>query len=64
MSNQVNDMIMEGLADEFFDDVPGAISWMRNNGASSQVDEMINDENGLMLLFVDMSMDMMPDGPQ
>ena len=64
MSCLHNDIIMEGLADEFFDDVPGAISWMRKNGGSSQVDQMINDENGLMLLFVDMSMDMMPDGPQ
>ena len=64
MSNQVNDMIMEGLADEFFDDVPGAVSWMRKNGASAlDVGKVINDEAALCEMFVNMSMDMMPDGP-
>ena len=58
-------MIMEGLADEFFDDIPAAVSWMRKNGASAlDIGKIANDENALMLLFVDMSMDMMPDGPQ
>ena len=55
---------MEGLADEFFDDVPGAVSWMRKNGASAlDVGKVINDENALCEMFVNMSMDMMPDGP-
>ena len=55
---------MEGLADEFFDDVPGAVSWMRKNGASAlDVGKVINDEAALCEMFVNMSMDMMPDGP-
>ena len=65
MSCLHNDMIMEGLADEFFDDVPGAVSWMRKNGASAlDIGKIINDENALCDMFVNMSMDMMPDGPQ
>ena len=65
MSNHVNEIIMEGLADEFFDDVPAAVSWMRKNGASAlDVGKVINDENALCEMFVNMSMDMMPDGPQ
>ena len=58
MSCLHNDMIMEGLADEFFDDVPAAVSWMRNNGASAlDVGKIINDENALCEMFVNMGME-------
>lgn len=58
MSCLHNDMIMEGLADEFFDDVPGAVSWMRKNGASAlDVGKIINDENALCEMFVNMGME-------
>ena len=51
-------MIMEGLADEFFDDVPGAVSWMRKNGASAlDIGKIINDENALCEMFVEMGME-------
>lgn len=58
MSCLHNDMIMEGLADEFFDDVPGAVSWMRKNGASAlDIGKIINDENALCEMFVEMGME-------
>lgn len=58
MSCLHNDMIMEGLADEFFDDVPAAVSWMRKNGASAlDVGKIINDENALCEMFVNMGME-------
>ena len=60
MSNQVNDMIMEGLADEFFDDVPGAVSWLSGLGK----DVSNKSESALLEMFVNVSMGMMPDGPQ
>ena len=53
-------MIMEGLADEFFDDVPSAVSWMRRNGASAlDVGKIINDESALCEMFVNMSMEVL-----
>lgn len=61
MSNLNNDMIMEGLADEFFDDVSGSLVWMRNNGFV--VDHDL-PEDVLCDQFVKLSMDMMADGPQ
>ena len=65
MSCLHNDMIMEGLADEFFDDVPAAVSWMRKNGASAlDIGKIANDESALCDMFVNMSIDMMADGPQ
>ena len=58
MSCLHNDMIMEGLADEFFDDVPAAVSWMRRNGASAlEIGKIINDESALCEKFVEMGMD-------
>ena len=57
MSCLHNDMIMEGLADEFYDDVPAALSWMRKNGASLFVDQKIDDDNALCEMFVNMGME-------
>ena len=58
MSCLHNDMIMEGLADEFFDDVPAAVSWMRKNGASAfDIGKIINDDNALCEMFVNMGME-------
>ena len=60
MSNAVNDQIIEGLADEFFDDPKEAIRWLEE-GCGKDLTGL--DENGILELFVEMSMAMMPDGP-
>ncbi len=30
MSNQINEMIMEGLGDEYYDDPAGCMAWLAN----------------------------------
>jgi hypothetical protein len=51
---------MEGLVDEFWDDPKEAIRWLEAEGCSLVG---LNEEQ-IVQLFVDKSMDMMPDGPQ
>ena len=60
MSNAVNEQIMEGLADEFFDDVPAAVAWLENV-CNVHTGGLAEDE--LLDLFVEHSMERMPDGP-
>lgn len=52
MSNLANDLIMEGLADEFYDDTQRCIEWMLSQGAS--VDGL--DEIDLCDQYVEMSL--------
>lgn len=52
MSNIANDLIMEGLGDEFYDDPQRCIEWMISQGA--HVEGL--DEIDLCDLYVEMSM--------
>jgi len=61
MSNHVNEIIMEGLADEFFDDIPAAVKWLEEV-CEKNLHDMSEEE--ILELFVEESMNMMPDGPQ
>jgi len=60
MSNEVNTRIIEGLADEFWDDPKEAIRWLEDVCECSLVGLT---EEGILELFVEKSMDAMPDGP-
>ena len=86
MSNHVNEMMLDGLADEFVEqfesDSKSVINWIVDNvshlGADikSKIDNQfphdsawgVNrfniNEDLLLEAFVDISLDMMPDGPQ
>ena len=60
MSNHVNERIIEGLADEFWDDPKEAIRWLEDV-CHKNLPGL--DDNGILELFVECSMDMMADGP-
>jgi hypothetical protein len=55
MSNHANELIMEGLADEFYDDQQQAIEWMVAHNA--HLGGLTEDE--MCDLFVQMSLEMM-----
>lgn len=58
MSCEVNTRIIEGLADEFWDDPKEAIRWLEDVCGCSLVG--LNEEQ-ILELFVEKSMDMMGD---
>lgn len=60
MSNEVNIMIIEGLADEFWDDPKEAIRWLED---VCECDLGGLSEEEMLDLFVEKSMEMMADGP-
>lgn len=55
MSNLQNEMIMEGLADEFYDDIDYACEWLA--GLGLEIDGLCEDR--LCTLFVTESMSAM-----
>lgn len=59
MSHKVNDIILEQLADEFYDDPKAAKQWLENT-CNVHTGGLHEDE--LLDLFVQYSMDMMQDG--
>ena len=61
MSNENNEVIIEGLADEFFDDVPGAVKWLEDV-CEKNLHDLSEEE--ILEIFVDESMLLMADGPQ
>lgn len=61
MSNEVNTRIMEGLVDEFWDDPKEAIRWLEDV-CNCHLGGLSEDE--ILDLFVEQSMEMLPDGPQ
>jgi len=62
MSCHENEMIAEGLMDEFYEDIEGACNWMIMQGADAGFIAACNEVQ-LLDNFVAMSMDMMADGP-
>lgn len=60
MSCHQNEIIIEGLADEFFDNPQAAVHWLENV-ANVHTGGLAEDE--LLDLFVQHSMDRMQDGP-
>lgn len=61
MSNEVNTRIVEGLADEFWDDPKEAIRWLEDV-CNCHLGGLCEEE--ILDLFVEKSMEMLPDGPQ
>ena len=61
MSNENNEVIIEGLADEFFDDVPAAVKWLEDV-CEKNLHDLSEEE--ILEIFVDESMLLMAEGPQ